>query len=213
MSGVGAFPLPPMVGQQGDALISPPPPPPAVPVDEPITVAKAPLVTRNYTPVAATDAANFQAMFMAIESQRQEVGARMEDYRYNNEMARAIEKLKNAIRVLLDQIRAGDDPKKKLQIDQQLAWYIWSNNLEVKGYKPWEKFENFTQFASEEYSADELNTVISSLDIDKSKYTDANSQYMQQMQLALGLLQVFQQLLTALIEACKRIKEAVVSKL
>ncbi|NSX05751.1 hypothetical protein [Cupriavidus gilardii] len=171
-----------------------------------------PLVTRNYTPLAATDAANFQAMFMAIDSQRQEVGARMEDYRYNNDMARAIEQLKNSVRVLIDQIRS-DDPTKKVKLGSQLAWYLWSNNLEVKGYKPQEKFATFQEFADQEYSVDELNTVISSLEIDKSKYSDANSQYMQQMQLALGLLQVFQQLLTSLIDQTKRVKETVVSKI
>lgn len=197
---------------QTDAAVSVPPSVPSPTIDEPVKIDNGPLVTRNYAPLAATDAANFQAMFMAIESQRQEVGARMEDYRFNNEMARAIEELKNSVRVLLDQIRASDDPKKTMQLGQKLAWFIWSNNLEVKGYKPLDKFENFTQFAAEKYSADELNTVISSLDIDKSKYTDANSQYMQQMQLALGLLQVYQQLLTSLIDQSKRIKETIASK-
>lgn len=203
----------PMLDLQTDAPLKEQLPPPSLPVDEPVTLANAPLVTRNYNPLAATDAANFQAMFMAIESQRQEVGARMEDYRYNNEMARAIEQLKNSVRVLLDQIRAGDDPKKTMQLSPQLAWFVWSNNLEVKGSKPLDKFKTFQEFASQQYTADELNTVISSLDIDKSKYTDANSQYMQQMQLALGLLQVFQQLLTSLIDQTKRIKETVTSKI
>ncbi|WP_422649746.1 Secretion protein EspA [Cupriavidus sp. H18C1] len=212
MPGVATRPNP-ILGQQTDAAVNFPPPPPSVSVDEPVIVANAPLVTRNYTPLAATDAANFQAMFMAIESQRQEVGARMEDYRYNNDMARAIEQLKNSVRMLLDKIRAGDDPKKTIQLDPQLAWFIWNNNLEVKGYKPLDKFANFTEFSNERYSADELSTVISSLDIDKSKYTDANSQYMQQMQLALGLLQVYQQLLTSLIDQTKRIKETVTSKI
>ncbi|MBO4123457.1 hypothetical protein J5T34_22245 [Cupriavidus gilardii] len=186
-------------------------PPTLSPVAEP-PVIPGPLVTRNYNPLAATDAANFQAMFMAIESQRQEVGARMEDFRYNNDMARAIEQLKNGVRVLIDQIQA-EDPTRRIKLGSQLAWFIWTNNLEVKGYKPQEKFATFQEFADQDYSLNELNTVISSLEIDKSKYTDANSQYMQQMQLALGLLQVFQQLLTALIDATKRVKEQVAAKI
>jgi hypothetical protein len=182
-------------------------------VEEPVVNVplKSPLVTRNYEPKPATDAENFRAMFMAIDAQRQEVGARMEDYRYNNDMARAIEKLKNAIRVQLDKIKA-EEPDRKIQLDHDLAWYIYSNNLPINGVNPRDKYPTFTEFADQRYGADQLSGIIGTLDIDKSNYTDANSQYMQQMQLALGLLQVYQQLLTGLIDATKRIKEGITSK-
>jgi len=168
------------------------------------------LVPRNYDTKPVTDSACFAMMFQAIENQRLEVSSRMDEYKWNNEMARAIERLKNATQIAIDK-DIGSDPNKTTTLPSDVARYMWDNNLQIDGVFP-RKYASFEEFAGQKYSAAQLRTAIGSLDIKKTEYTDMNSQYMQQTNIALSLLQVVQQLLTSLIDMVKRIKEQITSK-
>jgi hypothetical protein len=203
-------PNPGLLELGGEARFEPPPPATEAPTEERI-VASGPLVPRNYEGRAVTDAQCYELMFLAIEGQRIEVGARMDEYKWNNDMARAIEKLKNAIQIAIDKI-LGTDPDKTMRLPPEVSRFVWDNNVPMNGVLPHDKYKSFEEFDKQEFTAAQCRTIVSGLDIEKTKYTDMNSQNMQQTNIALSLLQVFQQLLTALIDMIKRIKEQIASK-
>lgn len=173
-----------------------------------------PLVSRREVSSAeGTDALIFAAMFMFIDIQRLEVAKMMDTVKYNNDMARELEKLKGLVQAAVDRLRGADGKNPTEKLDPKVIAYLWANNVEIEGVPVREKYPNIQALSDKQWTAGELTQVVTALDIKRTEYTDMNSQNMQKLQMALGLLQVFQQMLTSLIDSWKRVKESIASKL
>lgn len=177
-------------------------------------LAKPTISRKEVTGADGTDALIFKAMFLFIDFQRREVASMMETVKYNNDMARQIEQYKVNVNAAADRARGkeGQNPTVKLD-DTSPIDYMWNQNLTFDG-QPFRMLYPDLKTAREKgWTATELTQMATALDIKRTEFTDMNSQSMQLLQMALGLLQVFQQMLTGLIDAWKRVKEGVAQKM
>lgn len=168
---------------------------------------------KQVTSADGTDALIFAAMFLFIEVQRGEVAKMMEAVQYNNDMARKIEELKAAANAAADRARAKTGANPTETLPQNVVDYLWYADAVVGGENFRSKFASIEEARAKAWSPTELTQITTALDIERTKFTDMNSQMMQKLQMQLGLLNVYQQMLTSLIDSWKRVKETIASKL
>lgn len=201
-----------MVVEEGSGM---PWPPPANDVKAPNSVQMAAATTP--TPQRKTkeqlggmgqDAAIVLSLLQQMDFNRLDLAGRMDDQRFNNEMARLCDELKSVAQNELLRLRRVDN-NAKMTLNKELSDLLWTNNSRIGGVAVTEKFKSYDEFAKHEFSLDEMENVISAVDSLRTKHTNVSSEFMQQIQVAVGFVQIIQQIVSSFIDGQTKYKKGV----
>lgn len=171
--------------------------------------------TREQLGAMGTDAAIVLSLLQQMEFNRLDLAGRMDDQRVNNEMARLCDELKSIAQNELQRLRplnTKDNPQ-TITLTPALSELLWTNNSRIGGVAVSDKFKDFEEFSKHKFSLDEMENVISAVDQLRTKHTNMSSEFMQLVQVAVGFVQIIQQMVSSYVDGQSKYKKGVAQTL
>ncbi|MGY8524675.1 hypothetical protein [Paracidovorax citrulli] len=154
------------------------------------------------------DAAIVLSLLQQMDFNRLDLAGRMDDQRFNNEMARLCDELKSVAQNELLRLRR-ENKDAKMTLSKELSDLLWTNNSRIGGVAVTETYKSYEDFAKHEFSLDQMENVISAVDSLRTKHTNVSSEFMQQIQVAVGFVQIIQQIVSSFIDGQTKYKKGV----